>query len=169
MSRERSKTHRAATQPRPARRIHEDAPGAAPGKLPEIAGCPECGASYRNGRWTWKQAPAGAYEHRCPACDRIAAGYPAGALHVEGGFAAAHRDELMALLRHVEERQRAEHPLKRIMAVRNEGPGFVVTVTDAKLAQSLGRALESAYQGLLELPPTTSDTGNLVRVRWTRD
>jgi len=169
MSRKRSKTHSAAGQPRPSRRIHEEAPGHAAGKLPGIAGCPKCGASYRNGRWTWKEAPAGSYEQVCPACERVAADYPAGVLHVEGGFVAAHRQELLALVRNVEERERAEHPLKRIMAVADEGTGFAVTVTDGKLAQTFGRALHSAYEGHLQHPPTTSDTENLVRVRWTRD
>jgi NMD protein affecting ribosome stability and mRNA decay len=169
MSRKRSETHSAARQPRRPRRIHEETPGQAPGKLPEIAGCPDCGASYRNGRWTWKKAPAGSYEHVCPACERVAADYPAGVLHVDGGFAAAHREELVALVRNIEERERAEHPLNRIMTVADESTGFAVTVTDGKLAQTFGRALQSAYQGRLEHPTTTSDTENLVRVRWTRD
>ncbi len=165
MPRRRSKTHPAARQPRPARRIHEEVPGKGPG----IAGCPRCGASYRNGRWTWKAAPPGAYERTCPACERVAGDYPAGVLHVEGVFAASHRAELLQRLRNVEERESAAHPLKRIMAVKDEPAGFSVTVTDAKLARALGRALKSAFDGHLELPPTTSDHENLVRVRWTRD
>jgi hypothetical protein len=165
MVRRRSKTHAAARQPRPARRIHEEAPG----KGPEIAGCPGCGASYRNGRWTWKAPPSGSHEQTCPACERTASGYPAGELRVEGAFTDAHRDELVGLIRGVEERERAEHPLKRIMAITDAGPGFVVTVTDSKLAPALGRALRRAYAGQLELPPTTSERGNLVRVRWSRD
>jgi hypothetical protein len=105
----------------------------------------------------------------CPACERIATDYPAGVLHVGGGFASSHRDELLSLVRHVEERERDEHPLKRIMGVSDEGTGFAVTVTDGKLAQSFGRALQRAYEGRLEHPPTTAEKENLVRVRWTRD
>jgi NMD protein affecting ribosome stability and mRNA decay len=165
MPRKRSKTHPAAGQPRPSRRIHEEVPG----KRRELAGCPSCGASYREGRWTWKTAPAGSYEEVCPACQRIADDFPAGEVRVEGAFVGPHREELVGLIRHVEERERGEHPLKRIMAIEDEGAGFVVTVTDAKLAPAMGRALHSAYEGDLELPPTTSDRENLVRVRWTRD
>ncbi|MEN8160039.1 MAG: BCAM0308 family protein [Myxococcota bacterium] len=165
MPRKRSKTHPAASQPRPSRRIYEEEPG----KRPELAGCPSCGASYREGRWTSQTAPAGSHEEVCPACRRVADDYPAGVLHVEGAFVGAHREELVGLIRHVEERERAEHPLKRIMAIEDEGAGFLVKVTDAKLAPSMGHALRSAYEGDLELPPTTSDRENLVRVRWTRD
>jgi len=165
MRRKRSTTHPGAGTPRSAHQIHEEKPG----KLPEIAACPRCGASYRGGRWTWKTAPAGAYERVCPACQRIADDYPAGVLHVGGRFAASHRDELLALLRHVEERERNEHPQKRIMAIADEDTGFAVSTTDAKLAESFGRALKRAYEGTLERSATTSERQNLVRVRWVRD
>ena len=165
MTRQRSKTHSGAGQPRPARRIHKETEG----KLPEPAVCPKCGASYHNGRWTWKTAPAGSYEHVCPACERIESDYPAGVLHIGGAFAAAHRDEILGLLRNVESAERDEHPLKRIMGIKDEESGLLVSVTDAKLTESLGHALERAYSGQLERPPTTSEKENLVRVRWTRD
>lgn len=152
-------------QPGAARRIHEEAPR----KLPEIADCPHCRASYRNGRWTWETAPMDAYELVCPACERIAADYPAGVIELVGAFAAEHREELIGLLRNIEERECAEHPLKRIIRIADETTGFAVSVTDAKLAASFGRALEKAYAGQLEQAPTTRDTENLVRVRWTRD
>ena len=165
MRRKRSSTHPAAGKPRPARRV----PDTPQGKHPEIASCPRCSASYREGRWTWKAAPAGSYERVCPACERIAEGYPAGVLHVGGAFAAAHRDDLIGLVHNVEQRERADHPLKRVISIEDEGTGFVVQTTDAKLAAALGRALEKAYDGHLEHPSTTADRENLVRIRWTRD
>jgi NMD protein affecting ribosome stability and mRNA decay len=168
MRRKRSSTHAAASQPRPARRIRR-ANGAERGKLPQATACPSCGASYREGRWTWQPAPEGASERICPACERIAERYPAGVLRVEGAFAAQHRDDLIGLLRNVEERERSRHPLKRIIKIATRRNGFVAETTDGKLAQSLGRALHKAYAGELEHPPTTADTENLVRVRWTRD
>jgi hypothetical protein len=131
--------------------------------------CPKCKASYRAGRWTWRVAPMDAEQRLCPACQRIADRYPAGVLRVEGAFAAAHRDDLIGLLRNVEERECKSHPLKRVMAIRKRKDGFVAETTDGKLAQALGRALRSAYSGALELPPTTADKENLVRVRWRRD
>jgi hypothetical protein len=167
MRRKRSSTHSAAKQPRPPRSARKT--GAAPAKLPAATLCPGCGATYRKGRWTWQPAESPARERRCPACERIADRYPAGVLHVKGKFAAAHRDDLIGLVRHVEERERSRHPLERIMTLTPRRDGFVVETTGAKLVQALGRALHKAYAGELEHPPTSADVENLVRVRWVRD
>jgi NMD protein affecting ribosome stability and mRNA decay len=169
MRRKRSSTHASAEQPRPKRRVAERATGSTRKKLPEATVCPECKASYHEGRWTWQSAPRGASEQICPACERISSRYPAGVLHVEGSFAAEHRDDLIGLVRNVEERERSKHPLKRVMRIEPTSKGFAVETTDAKLAQSLGRALHKAYAGKLEQPATTADKANLVRVRWVRD
>ena len=165
MERKRSKTHPAARQPRPQRRIHEELPK----KLTEPAACPDCGCSYREGRWTWQPAPADAYPTRCPACERIASDYPAGVVQLRGGFALSHREELMNLLHNVEEREKRDHPLKRILAVSDEADGFTVSVTDAKLAEAFGSALHRAFEGQLERPSTSGEQGRLVRIHWTRD
>lgn len=154
-----------ADAPRPAHRIHEERPG----KLRGPAVCPRCRASYRDGRWTWQPAPADAYEQTCPSCERIASEHPAGVVHLSGAFARTHRDELLRLLTNVEERESAEHPLKRIAKVADEEDGFSVSVTDGKLARSFGRALERAHEGRLEQPATTAEQDDLVRVRWTRE
>jgi hypothetical protein len=111
----------------------------------------------------------GSYERVCPACERIANDYPAGVLHVEGTFATEHRRDLLSLIRNIEKRERAEHPLKRVMGIADEGSGFAVSTTDSNLVQALGRAMLKAYAGRLEHPPTTSDKENVVRVRWFRD
>jgi hypothetical protein len=140
-----------------------------PAKLPASIRCPECGATYRRGRWTWGRASEGQHEQRCPACEAVAADTPSGILHVGGAFAVAHRAELIALIHHVEERERAEHPLKRVLSISDEAGGFSVKTTDGKLAESMGRALAKAYAGEVLLPRTTAEQKDLVRVRWVRD
>ncbi len=110
-----------------------------------------------------------AYERLCPACERADQDYPAGTLHIGGAFAAANRDEIVALLRNVEERESAEHPLKRILDLREEDGGLLVSTSDEKLVRALGRALKRAYAGTLREPPTRLEGGRLVRVQWVRD
>ncbi|MDP1653536.1 MAG: BCAM0308 family protein [Rhodocyclaceae bacterium] len=135
-------------------------------KLTEPTVCPECGAVYHAGRWQWGAKPAGAQEVVCAACQRIRDRFPAGFVEVGGNFFAAHRDEIMSLLHHHETREKAEHPLARIMAVADTPEGVLVTTTDIHLARDLGEALHHAYQGDLEFHYNEAE--NLLRVHWRR-
>ena len=135
-------------------------------KLPEPTGCPECGAVYRNGRWQWLPMPFEAERRSCPACRRAADGYPGGELTLSGPFVDAHKDELLALARHTAERQSAEHPQKRIIAVSEREKEVVVTTTDPKLARAIGHALRRAYDGSLDYRYVAGE--NFLRVRWER-
>lgn len=169
MSRERSKTHPAASQPRPDRtRSEHDETFHHPGhKLPEPTACTRCGAVYRNGRWTWGSAPADAHRHTCPACDRIEKDYPAGIVTIRGAFAAAHRDEILGLARNLEEHEKAEHPMNRILKVDDQAATLVISTTDPHLARGIGDALHHAYQGQLDYQ-YPDDAGDLLRVSWER-
>lgn len=168
MKKTRSTTQPASTQPRPRRRIHDEHfdPYEPVGKLADLTVCGDCGALYREGRWTWSTAPIGSTESICPACKRIADGDPAATLEIAGDFFARHREEIEHLLRHVEAREKRSHPLKRIMAIVEEERGLEIQTTNAKLARSLGRALKRAYGGELDLPAT--EPGTFTRVRWSR-
>jgi len=137
-----------------------------PGKLPDPTACPRCRALFRDGRWSWGSPPADAQPVTCPACRRIEDDYPAGTLTLSGAFAQGHRDEILGLARHVEEREKAEHPLKRIMVIRDEADAILLTTTDAKLARSIGEAIHRAYEGDVDYTFTKDE--NHLRVRWQR-
>lgn len=72
----------------------------------------------------------------------------------------------MNLVRNLETREKAEHPLKRIMSIENETDELMITTTDIYLARSIGEALQSAYKG--ELDYHFNDSEYLLRVRWQR-
>lgn len=135
-------------------------------KLPDPTACPDCGAMYRAGRWMRGAPPAGSNEAVCPACQRIRDDYPAGILSLSGEFLEGHREEILALAKHVAERDGQDHPLKRIMAVREEDDTTLVTTTDGDLARSIGHAIAHAYQGDLQDDPSSQE--DLVRVSWKR-
>lgn len=135
-------------------------------KLPEPTRCPDCGAVFREGRWQWEVAPADANEALCPACHRIRDRYPAGYVTLKGDFFAAHRDEILRIARNFEAREKAEHPLERIMEVEDIEGGVQITTTDAHLARGIGEAVHDAYKG--ELVVKYSKEENLVRVYWSR-
>lgn len=135
-------------------------------KLAEPSVCGGCGAVFHAGRWQWGERPAEATVVTCPACHRMQDRMPVGFVHVGGGYFAAHRDELLQLLRHREEREKAQHPLARIVAIEEEGDGVLVATTDIHLARDLGEALHHAHQGELEFHYNEGE--NLLRVHWQR-
>ena len=169
MGRERSKIHPAASQPRLDRLLQEkgDDTYGLRGKLPDPTACTDCGAMYRGGRWIWGAAPADAQPALCPACHRIRDDYPGGLVTIQGEFAAEHFEEIQGLARNLEEREKQEHPLKRIMRItKGEGDSWEIATTDKHLARGIGDALHHAYEG--ELDYSYADTEELLRVRWSR-
>ncbi|MBU1425868.1 MAG: ATPase [Gammaproteobacteria bacterium] len=136
----------------------------AKGKPPEPTVCHECGAVFHAGRWQWLTMPAKAHRNVCPACQRILDHYPAGFLTLQGDYFLSHREEIMNLVHNHEQRERAEHPLKRIMAVEEKDNATLVTTTDIHLARGIGEALHHAYQGELDYHYNPQE--NLLRVNW---
>jgi len=136
----------------------------AKGKIPEPNVCPQCGAVFHQGRWQWLAKPEGAHAETCPACLRIHDHYPSGFVTLHGSFLRDHHDEVLNLVHNIEKREKAEHPLKRIMDVEETGGDMVVTTTDIHLARSIGDALHRAYQGNLEYHYNPEQ--DLLRVEW---
>lgn len=136
-------------------------------KLPEPTVCPDCGAVYHGGRWTWCAAPQPAHQTRCPACRRIHDRYPAGYVTISGGFFAQHRDEVLNLVRNCEAREKAEHPMERIIAIEDQPEGTVVTTTSAHVARRIADGLHDAWKGSLDLHYNKQQ--ELFRAHWKRD
>jgi len=136
------------------------------GKLPEPTVCPDCGAVFHAGHWQWLDKPKDAHQTTCPACHRMHDHFPSGYVTLSGEFLATHEPEILQLIRHHETREKAEHPLQRIMAIEKTEHGTVVTTTDIHLARGLGDALHHAYQGELEFHYNPEQ--NLLRVNWNR-
>lgn len=134
------------------------------GKLPEPTACPDCGAIYRKGRWTWGVRPPGAHEETCPACHRIRDNYPAGMLHLSGPYFDAHKEEVLGLVRRQEVEAKREHPLCRIIAINEDEYGAVVTTTDTHLPRRIGEALWHSYHGELDLH--YGQDPRLIRMTW---
>ena len=140
----------------------------------DVGICPGCHSISRKKRWYLDEAEyvslarsGGAVLRRCPACRKIADGFPSGVLTLRGGFLRTHRDEILTIVRNEERRARGTNPLERIMAIR-EGDGSVeILTTDEKLAQRVGREIRKAYQGTVSYK--WSEDANFVRVNWSRE
>lgn len=135
-------------------------------KLPEPTACRKCGAVYQKGRWQWAVRPEGAHETLCPACNRIQDRYPGGYLALSGPFLSEHRLEILQRVRNIENREKNLHPLRRIIAIDENGAGISITTTDMQLARTLGDAVHDAFKG--ELDYRYTDESNILRVAWRR-
>lgn len=131
--------------------------------------CPQCGAAYQAGRWTWHGLvdASNAEEATCPACQRIAENVPAGTVSLRGAFVKQHADELCGLVRNTEELEKSEHPLERLIAISDSADGLDVTTTGLHLAQRIGHALEAAYDGDLKIHYDGEEY--YVDIHWQRD
>jgi hypothetical protein len=111
--------------------------------------------------------PDGAHEELCEACHRISDRYAAGELTIASAFLARHKDEILHLARHQEGREKAEHPLHRIIDIEEQDDAIVVRTTDIHLPRRIGEALRHAYRGELEFH--YEEESYFIRIRWTRD
>ena len=135
-------------------------------KLREPSVCPQCGVVFHKGRWGWNARPPGAEEVLCQACHRINDHYPQGLIRLTGPFFAEHKDEVLNAVRNQEAQERAEHPLSRIMSIRDEAGDAVVETTDVHLPRRIGEALHHAYHGALTFHYDEDE--QFIRVQWSR-
>src|SRR5215813_3777651 len=120
----------------------------------EVAACSECHALYQRRHWFFDTE---AYFREtmqpttrmvlCPACQKIRDRYAEGKVTLQPSvFLTTHRDEILHLIHNEEERAKGINPLERIVGISESAGALVVTTTNEKLAQRIGRALKSAYQ-----------------------
>lgn len=144
------------------------------GSAGKVAVCEGCHAVYRNKRWYVEGAASaaalrssGALRVVCPACLKIRDNFPSGIVTLKGEYVLSHKHELLNLIRNEEERARGFNPLERVMSIKENGYGsIVISTTNEKLAQRLGRAIKKAFHG--EVAYRWSHDTKLVRVDWER-
>ena len=135
-------------------------------KLPDATLCSGCGAVFRKGRWVWGAPPLGARKTSCPACRRTAEGLPAGRIELQGVFFGEHHDEILNLVKNVEDKEKANHPMERIMSIDERSDRTVVSTTGIHVARGIGSALSSAYAGELSMRYLDGEIG--IQIRWVR-
>ncbi|OGW50836.1 MAG: hypothetical protein A2078_15570 [Nitrospirae bacterium GWC2_57_9] len=136
----------------------------------QVSVCERCHAVYRNKRWYADEKmydgtvkSPGISKILCPACLKIRDNFPGGIVTLKGSYVESHRQELLNLIRNEEDRARGFNPLERIISVRENGFGaLIVSTTNEKLAQRLGRAIKKAFHG--EVNYKWSHDNKLVRV-----
>lgn len=133
-------------------------------KLADPSQCPQCDAVYHEGRWRWDETPKHAKHSICPACHRINDKIPAGFVTLEGTHLNRYKDEIIKLIQHHVDHQRAEHPLKRIMSIESKDGLILITTTDRHLAEGIGKAVMHAHHGQLKVDHVSGE--DAVYVYW---
>ena len=162
------------------RRISEPADGRLSDRgrddLPGIEVCKNCGNVHMNDRWyRHDKAPEEAsapdaprFEVICPGCKQVNDRNPGGILTLSGKFLVEHREEIMNLIRHEEDKATGVNPLEKVMEITEESEDTVIiTTTNEFLVQRFGKSVNSAYKGEFELKFGGNDVP--VRVNWHRD
>jgi NMD protein affecting ribosome stability and mRNA decay len=104
----------------------------------------------------------------CPACLKIRDNFPGGIVTLKGDYVLPHKQDLLKLIRNEEDRARGLNPLERVMKVKENGYGsIIISTTNEKLAQRIGRAIKKAFHG--EVAYHWSHDNKLVRVDWVRE
>jgi NMD protein affecting ribosome stability and mRNA decay len=143
---------------------------------PFLSTCPGCRAICRNKRWyldekeyalLTRKKGADTAERRCPACRKIADGFPSGVVILRGGYVREHREEIRKIVRNEEKRAMGFNPLARIIEWKEREDGFELSTTAEKLAQRIGRVVRKACSGTVEYK--WSGDSKLLRVNWVRE
>ena len=169
-----AKAHRKSAPSRIRRNVEQNVDPYLPKlDLRESAVCTRCHAIYQRRHWFFDDSlfnrivvQRQTRQILCPACRKINDNYPEGEVVVRGAFMQSHRDEIMNLVRNEEERAKGLNPLERIVRITEADGRLVVTTTNEKLAQRIGRALHKAYQG--EVAYKWSEDTKYARIEWVR-
>ena len=144
------------------------------GASKNISVCEECHAVYSNKRWSLSPErydramldPA-ATKLTCPACRKMHDDMPGGVVTLKGEYVLPHKQELLRLVKNEEKKAQVSNPLERIMSVKeNGGKSLVITTTNERFAQRLGKAIKQAFHG--KVAYHFSHENKLARVDWER-
>lgn len=135
------------------------------------AQCSACGALYRNKRWQLAAqigttpTTGGKKQVLCPACRKTQDDYPNGVVTIHWPAERQARESMLNLVKNQEEWGRQGNPLERIISIEAKGDVLIVTTTNERLAQRIGRAIERAFHGKAVYHWSNGD--KLVRVEWS--
>ncbi|MBN2168797.1 MAG: hypothetical protein JW738_06090 [Actinobacteria bacterium] len=137
--------------------------------------CPKCGAVYNGRRWIPKPDNQTArncmnedcMKVTCPGCLRMERHQIEGIVTLRGSFFDRHRDEIWNLVNRVAKNKEKRNVNSRILDVAQNDGDTVIQTTDEHLAERMGKELQKAFKGNLEMK--WQEGGALVRVIWERE
>lgn len=137
--------------------------------------CPNCGAIWDGDRWVPEPDKVLLEEFSkrervtelCPGDLRIQKRQVEGVVTLKGGFLASHIDEIKNLVGRVARDGRRRNVAARVLRTAEEDGAMVIETTDEHLAERMGKEVEKAFKGELEIKWQKKST--FARVTWRRD
>lgn len=102
----------------------------------------------------------------CPACHQIEWGEYDGVVTLRSPLIPANQAAIEGLIRHTEADIRTDNPLARIASLKATGDTIEILTITPFLAERIGKELQKAYDGELEVKAATCE--RFVRVTWLR-
>ena len=138
-----------------------------------VAYCKECRGVYKNRYWSFDEEEFKRFAKSeeidsviCPACKKINDNYPEGIVTLRGDFLQQHKDEILNLIKNEENKAKGINSLERIIEIKEDDGKIVITTTNEKIAQRIGRGVYKAYHGEIEYK--WSQDNRMLRVEWER-
>jgi len=141
--------------------------------IKEPAICQSCQAVYRDKSWQLDPLRAGKLAEdpavhwvTCPGCQKVAEQYAEGIVTLRGSYLWNHEAEIRHILDNTMAHFTSRNPREQVLSMRQSSDAMIIETTDSKLAEHLGRSLQRAHSGELQI----DWQGNPVicRVRWER-
>ncbi|PKQ27593.1 MAG: hypothetical protein CVT63_07190 [Candidatus Anoxymicrobium japonicum] len=137
--------------------------------------CPKCGAIWDGDRWTPEPgkellarfAKKQRCAELCPGDARIEKRQVEGVVILKGKFLASHSEEINNLLSRVAREGRRRNVVARVLNITRENGNIAIETTDEHLAERMGKEVEKAFKGTLEIKWQKKDA--FARVTWQRD
>lgn len=136
--------------------------------------CKRCHAVHQHKRWVFDDALAsrllsqpGMLQVTCPGCHAVQIKKADGVLTMRSPLIKQKGNELENLLRAEEKREMLKNPLSRIIYIDRHADSLEVATTTEFLAKDLGRQLQKAFGGDLDIDKLPREA--FTRVRWSRE
>ena len=140
-----------------------------PEKYPSNTRCAKCDLVCQDG--VWKRASPGngtqVQWKLCPACMQIRDGQAGGVVQFSGAFTGSHRQELLNRIRNVEKQTKEARPLERIIRMKEDKEGIMISATTEHLVARIGKSIQRDFGGELEIRYAPDD--KFAYVHWHRD
>lgn len=135
--------------------------------------CTECRAVHHNKHWYTedeslkKGLPEHLVETLCPGCSMVERNVWEGTVDITGEFEPAALQEMNNLIANIESECRQDNPASRILSRIDGASKIEIKTTSMWLAKRIGKAIEKAYGGKLDV--TSLPEKPSVHVRWSKE